>query len=324
MVAFKTYQKLKNVMKNSRKKDQTGPIRIAVIGYGIVGQSIAYSFSRPQVKKNYDVSFYDEYKESLPLETVIKKSEFIFICLPTPMKADESGIDLSIIENVVSRITPYTDATDKIIVIKSTVVPGTIVSFEKKYPKTRFAFSPEFLAEARYLEDATHPDRIIVGAHDSTVLRRLVFLFKKRFPKIKIFATDPTTAEMAKYMANMYLATKVIFGNEMFDMCQKLGITYEEVKAMVVADHRIYDSHLTVTSQRGFGGKCFPKDLIALLGAGKKLDVNLELLSTVWKINKRIRKEKDWEEIPFAVSQKENKSRHIMKKKSEILKDGVE
>jgi UDPglucose 6-dehydrogenase len=105
-------------------------------------------------------------------------------------------------------------------------------------------------------------------------------------------------------MANCYLATKVIFANEMFDLCEKLGIKYEEVKKLTVADHRIYDSHLDVTTMRGFGGKCFPKDMMALIGLADKLGVDTELLDTAWKKNLKIRKVKDWEEIPFAVTKK--------------------
>ncbi|MEK9153551.1 MAG: UDP-glucose 6-dehydrogenase, partial [Patescibacteria group bacterium] len=96
-----------------------------------------------------------------------------------------------------------------------------------------------------------------------------------------------------KYVANTFLATKVIFANQIYDLCNKLGIKYEEVKAMTVADRRIYDSHLDITTERGFGGKCFPKDIVALLGFGKKLHINLDLFSTVWKINKKIRRVKD-------------------------------
>ncbi len=118
---------------------------------------------------------------------------------------------------------------------------------------------------------------------------------------MKIFQTDSTTAEMVKYMANSYLATKVIFANEMFNICQALGIKYEEVKNMVVADHRIFDSHLDVTTAKGFGGKCFPKDVVALIGRAKELKVEPKLLETAWSINKKIRNVKDWEEIPFAV-----------------------
>ena len=126
-------------------------------------------------------------------------------------------------------------------------------------------------------------------------------LYKQRFPKTPIFQTDPTTAEMVKYMANTYLSMKVIFANQMYDLCQALGIKYEEVKGMVTADPRIHDSHLDITTQRGFSGKCFPKDTVALLGLARDLNVDLSLIEKMWEINKKIRKVLDWEEIPFAV-----------------------
>lgn len=117
-----------------------------------------------------------------------------------------------------------------------------------------------------------------------------------------MFQTDPTTAEMVKYMANCYLASKVIFANEMFDICQSLGIKYEEVKKLVVADHRIFDSHLDVTTARGFGGKCFPKDLLALRAMAREKGIDTSFLDIVWKKNLAIRKTRDWEEIPGAVT----------------------
>ena len=95
---------------------------------------------------------------------------------------------------------------------------------------------------------------------------------------------------------------KVIFANEMYTISQALGIKYEEVKRLVTADKRIFDSHLDVTTSRGFGGKCFPKDIVALIGRAKDLKVDPKLLETVWDINKKIRSIKDWEEIPFAVT----------------------
>lgn len=280
------------------------PAKLGIVGYGIVGQALAYGFSQPEIKDKYEIRFYDKYKDTDTLEDVVTKNEFIFICLPTPMREDESGIDLSIIEENIAEITKLTDNTDKIIIIKSTVVPGTTASLEKKYPKSNFAFNPEFLTEANYLEDFLNADRNIIGANNDLTSRRVVALYRQRFPHIKIFQTDTTTAEMVKYMANAFLAIKVIFANEMFDLCQALGIKYEEVKSMVVADHRIFDSHLDVTTARGFGGKCFPKDVVALIGRAKELNVNTKLLETVWSVNKKIRKTRDWEEIPFAVGNK--------------------
>ncbi|MBI2338487.1 nucleotide sugar dehydrogenase [Candidatus Daviesbacteria bacterium] len=283
------------------------PAKLGIIGYGIVGQALAYAFSQPDIKDKYEIRFYDKYKDTENLESVIAASEFIFICLPTPMKEDESGIDLSIIKEMVKEITKYTDNTDKIIVIKSTVVPGTTASLEKKHPKSNFAMNPEFLTEANYLEDFVNADRTVVGANNDLTSRRLIALYRQRFPLTKIFQTDSTTAEMVKYMANAFLATKVIFANEMYTLCQALGIKYEEVKSMVVADHRIFDSHLDVTTAKGFGGKCFPKDVVALIGRAKDLGVEPKLLETAWNINKKIRNTRDWEEIPFAVA---SKARH--------------
>lgn len=276
------------------------PINLGIIGYGFVGQAVANGFKVASGERDI-IRYYDKYKDTLSLEEVIDKSEFIFVCLPTPMKQDESGIDLSIIEEMAGEITKHTNNTDKVIVIKSTVTPGTTVSLEKKYPNSHFAFNPEFLTEANFLEDFLNAERTIIGANNDLVSRRISVVFRQRFPKTKIFQTDPTTAETVKYFANAFLSLKVTFANFLYDYCQKIGIKYEEVKKMAAADPRIIDAHLDVTTMRGFGGKCFPKDLVALIGGFKKAGVKADLLETMWEYNKSIRKVHDWEEIPFAV-----------------------
>jgi UDPglucose 6-dehydrogenase len=289
-------------MKNKPKKIKT--VKIGIVGYGIVGQALAHGFSQPKIKNNYEIFYYDKYKDSMPLEEVVKKSEFIFICLPTPMRDDESGIDLSIIAQSIKKIAALVKNTNKIIIIKSTVIPGTTTSFAKKYKDCKFCFNPEFLTEANYLNDFLNADRTVVGSDDKIVLRRVVEFYKKRFPGSLIFETSSTAAEMVKYMSNIFLATKVIFANEIFDLCQKLGTDYDEVKIMVAADKRIGHSHISVTAERGFGQKCFPKDTVALLGLARKLKVDLSVIKNVWEKNKKIRKKHDWHEIPFSVSRK--------------------
>lgn len=276
------------------------PINLGIIGYGFVGQAVANGFKEASGGKD-QILWYDKFKEGLSLKEVIKKSEFIFVCLPTPMKADESGIELSIFEQMIPQITKLTDNTDKIVVIKSTVTPGTTLKYEKKFPKTHFCFNPEFLTEANFLEDFLNAERTVVGANNDLVSRRVAVVFRQRFPKQKIFQTDPTTAETVKYFANAFLSLKVTFANYFYDYCQKLGIKYEEVKKMAATDHRIGDFHLEVTTLRGFGGKCFPKDLVAIMGEFRKLGVDASLLGTMWNYNKKVRKVHDWEEIPFAV-----------------------
>lgn len=278
------------------------PIKLGIIGYGFVGQALANGFKEASERKD-TILWYDKFKNGSSLEKVIKESEFIFICLPTPMRKDESGIELSIFEEMIPQITRYTDNTDKIVVIKSTVTPKTTVKYEEKFPYTHFCFNPEFLTEANFLEDFLKAERIVIGANKDLLLRRVAVIFKQRFPKSQIFLTDPTTAETVKYLANAFLSLKVTFANYFYDYCQALGIKYEEVKKMAAKDHRIGDFHLEVTTLRGFGGKCFPKDLVAIIGEFKKLGVDASLLETMWNYNKKIRKVHDWEEIPFAVSE---------------------
>jgi UDPglucose 6-dehydrogenase len=205
------------------------------------------------------------------------------------MFSDGSGIDPSIMNGVVDQVAPKIVKTDKVLVVKSTIVPGTTFSYKKKYPKTNL-------------------DRTVIGAFSQAVASRLASLYQDLYgPGSKIFITDPTTAEMVKYMSNALLATKVIFANEMYDLCTALGIKYEEVKDMVAADARIGPSHLNVTTVRGFGGKCFPKDMVALIGFAKKRKVDASLLKTVWQKNLKIRKVRDWEDIEGAVNFKKKK-----------------
>ncbi len=268
---------------------------IGIIGYGIVGKAVEYGF-----KNGNQILYYDKYKPSTPLKDVVEKSEFIFICLPTPYKNDR--IDLTIMDENIREITKITDNTNKIIIIKSSVVPGATRKYSKKYPNNKFCFNPEFLTEANYLEDFVNADRIVIGADDDKISLAITDLYRNKFPKIPIFRTDLTTAEMVKYMANCLLATKVIFANEMYDLCEKLGIKYEEVKKMVIADSRIGKTHLDVTSLYGFGGKCLPKDIVAMIGLYRELGIDCSLLETVWNKNLKIRKIRDWEEIPFVKS----------------------
>lgn len=278
---------------------------LGFIGYGVVGRAAAEGFA---TKKTNKIFWWDKFREGpFTQEEVIKNSEYIFIGVPTPMFTDGSGIDLAIVDEVVDTIAPQIANTEKVLIIKSTVVPGTVAGYKKKYPDTKFAMNPEFLTEANAPWDFLHPERTVVGAMSQPVAERLVTLYRDLYgPTAKIFITDTTTAEMVKYMSNAFLASKVIFANEMYDLCTSLGIKYEEVAEMVAADSRIGPSHLQVTTMRGFGGKCFPKDVSALLAFAKKQKVDMSVLKTMWEKNLKIRKVRDWEEIEGATNNKKN------------------
>lgn len=278
---------------------------IGIIGYGFVGKAVEYGF-----KDSHKILIHDTALPSLSLEEVVKDSDYIFICLPTPMTSNYTKTDLSILEGVVKQVVEFSTIynVSPLIVIKSTVVPGTTSRLSHELSSSHMAFNPEFLTEANYLDDFVHPDRIVIGADSEENQQKLFSLYNSSFPQAKIFITDSVSAEMVKYMCNTYLATKVVFANEMFDICHKLNVDYNAIKTMAVADHRIFDSHLDISSKRGFGGKCFPKDLVALLGLANDLGVDTTLLRAVWEKNLKIRLDRDWENIPGAVSkQAENK-----------------
>lgn len=292
----------KGAAKDSAKQEIIPSVDIGIIGYGIVGYALAYGFHH-QSKGRDRIRWYDKYKkESLSLAEVVRKSEYIFICLPTPMMSDHSGIDLSIIEEMVGKVVKLIGKRDKIIVIKSTVIPGTTVRLAKQYPGVRFAFNPEFLTEANYLEDFIHADRTVIGAEDDLTKRQLAALYRNRFPDSRIVLTDPTSAETVKLVANAMLASKVSISNQLYDYCQQLSISWEEVSTMVGADARIGSHFMKVTSERGWGGKCFPKDMDNLIADMNRHGVNANIFESIRSYNDQIRSVRDWEDIPFAVS----------------------
>lgn len=271
---------------------------IGVIGNGFVGNALVRGFLLDANLKIYDK---DRKKAVNTLEETVNKSDYLFICLPTPMtKADGGETDLSIIQGFIDEIAPKVAGTNKIIIIKSTVIPGTTKKLAEKYPDIRFCFCPEFLtARVAYL-DLINASRTILGGPPDVTKELEEQIFRQRFPGMAIFHTDYTSAEMTKYMCNLFFATKVTFCNEFYDIIQYFGLNYDEIIEMVLADGRIGRSHYKVgessnDSCRGFGGTCFPKDINAMIHLCKKINIPTDVLEAVWKVNKRVRPIKDWD-----------------------------
>lgn len=276
-------------------------MNIGVIGYGYVGRATGEGFATNPKNK---VFWFDKYKESPnTLDEVIEKSEFIFIAVPTPIFSDYSGMDMSIVEGVIDEVAPKLSGSDKVLIIKSTSLPGTTKKMSKKYPGVNFAMSPEFLTQKNANTDFLKPYRTVIGCENSDIGLRVQNLYSTILPKDqKYIITDTTSAEMAKYMSNIVLASKIIIGNEFYDLAQEVGANYLDVSAIAEADPRI-GTFLGVPGwdgDRGFGKACFPKDTIGILGIAKKLNVDMSALDAIWKKNLKIRKNRDWEEMPQA------------------------
>jgi UDPglucose 6-dehydrogenase len=276
-------------------------MNIGVIGYGYVGRATGEGFATNPKNK---IFWYDKFKESPnTLAEVIDKSDYIFIAVPTPIFQDYSGMDMSIVESVVDEVAPKIKGTDKILIIKSTSLPGFTKRMLEKYPEVNFVMNPEFLTQKNANADFLKPFRTVIGSDSKDVGERVQKLYETILPKNQpYYIISSTSAELAKYMSNLILASKILLGNEFYDLAQKVGANYLDVRAAVEADPRI-GTHLGVPGpdgDKGFGGACFPKDMVGILGLAKKENVDVSALEAVWKKNLKIRKNRDWEEMPQA------------------------
>jgi UDPglucose 6-dehydrogenase len=263
---------------------------VAVIGHGYVGKAVHNFF-----KDHYNVIVYDVAQPDISVtkEEINKKADLAIISVPTPMGKDGSA-DLSIIEATLSWLdTP-------LILIKSTIPPGTTAGLSKKYKK-EICFSPEYIGEGHYTVpfwkgypdplDMKKHEFVIMGGPKKTGNRILSFFKTVHGAEPRYLQTDSTTAELVKYMENSFLATKVTFCNEFYDIAQSFGVDYNELRELWLLDGRIGRSHTVVHEQnRGFGGKCLPKDVNALVKAAAKAGKEAKLLKSVLKVNEEIRK----------------------------------
>ena len=277
---------------------------IGVIGNGFVGSAIVSGFS---LHSNIRIHDADSRKSTHSLAEVVNDSEYVFVCVPTPMHSSTGGrIDTSIIESVFNGVVEQ-NYDDTIFIIKSTVTPGTIEKLQKKYPALKIIHSPEFLTERAARLEFINSSRIILGGQKE-LTSKVRELFRVRFPHTKIIETDVTTAQFIKYMANCFFAVKVSFMNEMKQGASAMSVNWNDAMHGFVSDGRIGNSHLDVPGHDGnlgFGGKCFPKDLNAFIHLFKESNVSPSVMSAAWHKNLEVRKEHDWQHIIGAVS-KEN------------------
>jgi nucleotide sugar dehydrogenase len=261
---------------------------IGIVGLGYVGKAVLNGFSSENIF-TYDIA--EECSEK-SLENLARKSEIIFVCLPTPMNKNGS-CSTKIIDQLLIDIQSFNLRTN--IVIKSTVPPGTCDHYQKKFKDLNIIFNPEFLTEANFYDDFMNQKRIILGGQNLSILERL---YQKCFPKTEIVKINYKEAEMVKYFSNSFLALKVSYANEIYSLCEKLNIDYKMMISVVVKDDRIGSSHLQVPGpdgKRGFGGSCFPKDVAALLTIFKDHNIDSFVLNSAWERNRKVdRPEQDW------------------------------
>lgn len=266
-------------------------MKIGIIGNGFVGGAIANGFR----KFHYDVRIYDIDKErrTHSFENVIEECDFVFVCVPTP--DSEKGCDVSIVKDVVKRISEHKSRKEKqTVILKSTIAPGTTRKLSNKYD-VGLVFNPEFLTAARAKEDFLNTTNIVIGADTWADGARLESLYRdsNMFNDASYTITDTKTAEFVKYMLNCYFATKVSFLNELKMIADNFGVDWKKATQAFVSDERVGPTHNQVPGpdgKLGFGGACFPKDLNAMLSFASK-EVATHMLSATRKVNKIVRED---------------------------------
>lgn len=246
-------------------------MKIGIVGYGHVGRAMHKLFQ--------DAVLYDE-PLVLGTRIDINNCDAVFVCVPTPQR-DDGNCDTSIVEEVLSWIEA------PLIILRSTVRVGFTDEMMGKFHK-EIVFQPEY-----YGETVAHP---FADLHDRTWLafggtKHGIHLAIKTYQtvinsNVRIYQADAKTVEMAKYMENAFLAMKVTFCNEMYDIANALGADYNLAREIWVADPRIGTSHTFVyDDNRGYGGSCLPKDMASLVAQSKERNVDCILLQSVIKKN---------------------------------------
>ena len=223
------------------------------------------------------------------LKKSIKESDVIFICVGTPTKRGGNSADLSQIYNVTKEISTSINRF-KIIITKSTVPVTTGDEIEKiiskKNNKKRFTVvsNPEFLREGEAIRDFIYPDRIVIGSNDKKAGRILKNLYRPLISKgASYLQTSRRAAELIKYASNAFLATKITFINEIANLCEKTGISVEDISIGMGLDKRIGSRFLRAGP--AYGGSCFPKDTKAIITTADKFKINLSVIKSVIRSN---------------------------------------
>jgi len=322
-------------------------MRIAVIGLGFVGLSL----SSVLASKNYNVIGIDIEKEKCEeisngnapffepnLEetlrnglkkklaitnniTRIRECDFIFVTVGTPQRSNGS-IELSMIKKVITSIGEILSSSKKnpIILIKSTVVPGTVRNvilpiLEKKSKKKAgkdfgLISNPEFLQESSAIQDTKFPHVVILGGYQTKYMKKAKRFFSKLHPKTPIIITNHQTSEMIKYANNSFLATKISFINQLSNICQNIPeANIDDIAKTIGLDPRI--GKLFLNAGPGYGGSCLPKDMRALINFAESIGAKPTLLNAVEKIND--------EQIENIISLMKKKIGNLTSKKITIL-----
>lgn len=251
-------------------------MKIGIVGLGHVGTAMHNLFK--------DAVIYDKYK-NIGSMNEINKCDAAFVCVPTPMK-DDGSCDTTAVDEVLNW------CECKVIILRSTVRVGYTREMTEKLHK-KIVFQPEYYGEtvAHPFADLSDRTWLSFGGTQEAIDLAIDAYKTVINSNVRIYQAPSDEVELAKYMENAFLATKVIFINEMYDICEKLGLNYNQVREIWIADSRIGTSHTFIyKDKRGYDGSCLPKDISELHTLEKENGLDDTLINAVIEKNKKYHK----------------------------------
>ena len=260
-------------------------LKVGIVGHGFVGKAVDYGFCNNVTKKLIDPNYNTECRDLTSFDP-----DVVFICAPTPMSNDGS-IDASIVEQCCLEVKKFTNA---LIVLKSTVTPDIIETLSDQF--TNFVYNPEFLTEKNANEDFVNQFMLVLGGFTESTHTLLKMYNEHSICRpCPVFHMSAVEASFVKYGINAFLATKVTFFNQIYDIAKQHGANYNMIISAIGSDPRITHSHTTVPgfdNKRGFGGACFPKDTAAFNTFAKTFSLLHEAITCNNKLRKNYKLDK--------------------------------
>lgn len=261
-------------------------LKIGIIGYGYVGRAVAASYPNAEILV-YDPKYTND-PQFTPFGTIHSVCDAVFVCVPTP-QSDTGECDTSILNQTLINL----KGSAAVVICKSTAPPDFYTAWENK-DCMRLAHVPEFLTQARASLDYVNPHKILVGCQETlqSTVADILMASMINFERVRIEYCSIAEASFFKYMANSMLAMKVIINNELADLAERIGISWEAVSLIAKTDSRLGSSHWRVpgdNGELGYGGACFPKDTAALKNLADQNGAELSVLEAVMFKNHKLR-----------------------------------
>lgn len=288
-----------------RSPSRRSKTTVGVIGCGFVGNAVSEGFRAITDVKVFDI----DPERATHTFAEVARQDVVIVCVPTPTKIETGVCDLTILDSVIEKLAAIKahEQVCPIVAIKSTIPPMVVSRYQREYPEIAFVSNPEFLTERTAVTDFADPKSVVIGADPEWqdaggVVENLYRCIKS---SVVVLRCSNDEAALIKYARNCFFAVKIAYFNEIYAVCEELGCCYDAVREGVLASTWVNRMHTQVPGpdgRFGFGGKCFPKDMMAMETFSSKLHTSALMIAAALNVNDNVRDDQDWMQIPGAAT----------------------